>query len=129
MSNILNVFKNIIHPKKDFLFSCHIKNDKHLEAIYEKIFMELSNWLIKSKNLKVKKCKFIKNEGIIEVFTKYAYEIKVSFENHEVDVFINGNNIGCSKIYGATIDKENLTVSDVRIDLASFKMKLSKMLK
>jgi hypothetical protein len=128
MPNITNAFRNILSPKRDFLLFFEVE-DKYFKLAYEKIFSEFTSWFQKRKGLKVESCKFSLPESKIKVSGSYAYELILNFEQEDVSLEVNGQDLGTAKIYGFCLNKETLTISKIKVDLSTFKRQLSEILR
>lgn len=127
MSSLLIAnFKKIINPPKDFLIWEDLrKNKKHVNKVYEKIYQELLIFCKERLKTKITESSFKNKHGKISFKTKkYEYVLEFNFYSNNINVLLNGFDLGDSMIYGAFVDKEKLIVSNIKVDLTSFKKQI-----
>ena len=133
MPNINKNFEKIVNPTSDFLFTDDLlKNDLYIKAVYDKVFTELTKFVEKMKGITIQVCRLRKKPKTIDYLgkihcrtKKYTYVINIVFHREVIEVSVNGKSLGESIIFGANINKETLTPSKIKADIAFFKKGLS----
>lgn len=127
MTNVERNIKSITKPPKDFLLSDEIfDNRRYARAVRDRIYSELFMFLSRMKGTEVFQSEVKSRGGKVKVSTSdYEYEVEIAFHRNSVEVFLNGKSIGESEIHGANINRETLSATNIKVDLASIKKELS----
>jgi len=135
MLNINKNFEQITNPTNDFLvINDLLKNKEYIKSVYEKVFTEISKFIEKIPKINIQACNLRKDSQANNYIGKIHFASKKNqhivtciFNNGNLQMKINGKNIGESMIYGADMNKEALIPTNIKIDLISFKEELSKL--
>ena len=133
MTNINKNFEKIVNPTSDFLFTDDLlRNDKYIKAVYDKVFSELVRFIEKIKNITIQACA-LRKQSKTAIFLgkihcgskKHTYIVNINFNREIIEISINGKSLGESVIFGANINKETLSATKIKTDIATFKKSLS----
>lgn len=135
--NINKSFERIINPIKDFLISEELfKNQEYAKVVYDRIFVEMTLFIKQINKVTLQSCNLSKKHKTLDYIgkincktKKHKYEISIIFQKDIVEVIIDDRSLGYSTIFGATIKKDTLSVSNVKIDIATFKQDISEIIK
>lgn len=124
-----NTISSLISPDRDFLTYHDLLKDKgFFVKVYKKIFASFIAFFQK-KEVELLKVKFTNYSDILGgecIFKIKNHTIKLYFKYNAIDLVIDGKDILTNHIYGALINKGEIT--NIKVDLTSMKNEIKKVL-